>query len=150
MIKLIVSVCFLTIINLFAFEPIGKVLICGPEKYDLDEYTSDDYKFYFITYGKNNEYIVYNDKYQYPSTFKQTYEMIYNQNGGTFYSSVENDGNIMKVTLYIENYKTSDNFPDFQRVFKINMKDKTYTMKNTNPNMKNEPDTIGVCVTDTF
>lgn len=69
-----------------------QLYVCGPKKLELGDFGNlgfDEYKYFFIHFGKDNKFVILNDDIQY-TNFRDTIKsQLFTQNGGTFRATLK-------------------------------------------------------------
>lgn len=94
-----------------------KVYVCGPERLEIGDYRElgfDEYKYYFIHFGKDDKFVILHNDIQY-TNFRDTIKsQLFYQNGGTFRATLDkvNGFHIFKLVDKESNYVITLNFDE--------------------------------------
>ncbi|MDC0499977.1 hypothetical protein OAN58_03795 [Paracoccaceae bacterium] len=137
---ILTGILILLATNVSAFT-YNKVYKCG-KNLDKDYLTItkiESFRQYFIHFGNNEEFVIWNQGKQYTTFEAKNYEQLWNQNGATTKLAVlENMGEVIKFELQHLN----DNY---RKTFIFSLEDLTYISRVFRGDEKYKPE-IGVCV----
>lgn len=137
---ILTGILILLATNVSAFT-YNKVYECG-KNIDKDSFSISEYQYhqqYYIHFGNNEEFVIWNNGKQYTTFEAKNYEQLWNENGATTKLAVlENMGEVIKFELQHLN----DNYKE---TFIFSREDLTYIARAFRGDKKYKPE-IGVCV----